>query len=62
MSEREKQILYINPYMWNLEKWHRRTYFQGKNTDTDVQKAHEDMKGRVGQIGRLRLTYIHSYV
>ena len=48
--------------MWNLEKWHRRTYFQGKNTDTDVQKAHEDMKGRVGQIGRLRLTYIHSYV
>ena len=20
-SEREKQILYINAYMWNLEKW-----------------------------------------
>ena len=22
-SEREKQILYINAYMWNLEKWCR---------------------------------------
>ena len=22
-SEREKQILYINTYMWNLEKWYR---------------------------------------
>ena len=21
-SEREKQILYINTYMWNLEKWY----------------------------------------
>ena len=22
-SEKEKQILYINAYMWNLEKWYR---------------------------------------
>ena len=22
-SEREKQILYINAHMWNLEKWNR---------------------------------------
>ena len=22
MSEREKQILYINTYIWNLEKWY----------------------------------------
>ena len=22
-SEREKQIPYINTYMWNLEKWYR---------------------------------------
>ena len=22
-SEREKQILYINAFMWNLEKWYR---------------------------------------
>ena len=22
-SEREKQISYVNPNMWNLEKWYR---------------------------------------
>ena len=22
-SEREKQMLYINAYLWNLEKWYR---------------------------------------
>ena len=22
-SERERQILYINAFMWNLEKWYR---------------------------------------
>ena len=23
LSQREKQIPYINAYMWNLEKWYR---------------------------------------
>ena len=27
-SEREKQILYINMYIWNLEKWYWWTYLQ----------------------------------
>ena len=30
-SERKKQMLYISAYMWNLEKWCRWNYFQGKN-------------------------------
>ena len=30
-SEGRKQILYINAYMWNLEKWCRWNYFQGRN-------------------------------
>ena len=30
-SERERQISYINAYMWNLEKWYRWTYLQSKN-------------------------------
>ena len=29
-SERERQISYINAYMWNLEKWYRWTYLQSK--------------------------------
>ena len=44
-SEREKQILYINAYMWNLEKWYRWTYLQGRNWDVDVEKGHVDTVG-----------------
>ena len=41
-SEREKQILYINTYMWNLEKWYRWTYFQGRNRDAGIENGHVD--------------------
>ena len=44
-SEREKQISYINTYMWNLEKWYRWTCLQGRNTDTDVENKRMDTKG-----------------
>ena len=67
-SEREKQISYINAYMWNLEKWYRWTSLQGRNRDTDVENKFMDTKwgGKqvvvvmvVGWIERLGLTYIH---
>ena len=33
-SERERQIPYINSYVWNLEKWYPWYYVQGgKDTD-----------------------------
>ena len=44
-SEREKQMSYINPYMWNLEKWYRWTYLQSRNRDTDVENKLTDTKG-----------------
>ena len=44
-SEREKQILYINAYMWNLEKWYRWTGLQGRNRDTAVENRHMDTNG-----------------
>ena len=44
-SEREKQISYINAYMWNLEKWYRWTVLQGRNWDTDVENKCRDTKG-----------------
>ena len=44
-SEREKQISYINAYLWNLEKWYRWTGLQGRNRDTDVENKRMDMKG-----------------
>ena len=48
-SEREKQILYIKAYMWNLEKWYRWSYLQNRNRDTDVENKHIDgCKGEEG--------------
>ena len=50
-SEREKQTLYINAYMWNLEKWYRLTYLQSRNRDTRVENKLMDTKGREGRGG-----------
>ena len=44
-SQSEKQISYINMYMWNLEKWYRWTGLQGRNWDTDVENERMDTKG-----------------
>ena len=44
-SEREKQISFINAYMWNLEKWYRWSGLQGRNWDTDVENKWMDTKG-----------------
>ena len=49
-SEREKQMSYINPYMWNLEKWYRWTYCQSRNRDTDAENKHKDTKGEGGRV------------
>ena len=47
-SEREKQISYINAYMWNLGKWYRWTYLQSRNRDTQVGNKCMDTKGEEG--------------
>ena len=47
-SEREKQILYINAYLWNLEKWYRWSYLQSRNRDTDVEDKCVHTKGEGG--------------
>ena len=44
-SEREKHILCIDAYMWNLEKWYRWTGLHGRNWDTDVENKRTDTKG-----------------
>ena len=38
-SEGEKQILYINTYMWYLEKQYWWIYLQGRNGDAHVQNG-----------------------
>ena len=42
MFSQEKQILYINRYMWTLEKWYRWTYFQGRNRDANIENRYVD--------------------
>ena len=57
-SEREKQISYINAYMWNLEKMTLMKLFAGKNRSTDVEKGLVDsLRGeeRVGLTERVVL-------
>ena len=59
-SERKIQILYINvcvyiyiyivhrvvkSWTWNLERWCRCDYFQGRNRDSDVENGHVDTVG-----------------
>ena len=44
-SERERQILYINAYIWNLEGRYRQSYMQGSKGDTDVNKRLVDSVG-----------------
>ena len=46
VNQKEKNIPYINEYMWHLEKWDRWAYWQGRNTDADVENGHADMVGR----------------
>jgi len=55
--------LYISVYMWNLGKWYRRIYVQGRNRDTDTENGlvgTEEREG--GQAGRAALRYAHGHV
>ena len=42
--------MYINAYMWNLEKWYTWAYLKGGNRDADVENWRVDsgMRGRRG--------------
>ena len=62
-SEKEKQISYINAYMWNLERWYWWTYLQGGNGDTDIENRLTDTsrgrKEKVGWTERVAWKHIH---
>ena len=49
-SERENQILCINTYIWNLEKWYWWIYLQGRSGDADVENEHVETVGE-GEVG-----------
>ena len=45
VSQREKEISYVNAYIWTLEKWHWWTYLQGRNSDRDIEDGLVDTVG-----------------
>ena len=46
--------------MWNLEKWYRWTYFQGRNREAErEQTCRYRGKGRVGWVGRFTGKHYH---
>ena len=45
VRQREKQILYLNIHIWNLEKWYRSTYLQGNTRDADIENRLVDTVG-----------------
>ena len=47
-SERERQILYINAYIWNFERQYQWSYRQGSKGDTDVKNRVLDSTGEGG--------------
>ena len=59
-SEKEKQISYINAYMWNLEKWYRWSYLQIRNRD--IERANMWIsRGGEGGGGMNWRTWIYIY-
>ena len=44
-TEIVKQILYINRYTWNLDRWYWWTYLQGSNGDADIENRFVDTAG-----------------
>ena len=43
--EREIQILYINTYIYNVERWYQQSYMHGSKEDTDVKNQLLDSVG-----------------
>ena len=60
-SEWEKQIEYINAYMWNLEKWYRWFYLQSRNRHKGRKQLYGYQRGKVGD-GRNWKIGIDTYV
>ena len=60
-SEREKQISYINAYIWNLERWYWWTYLQCSSGDAGIENRIVDtvVEREVGWFETVALKHIH---
>ena len=60
-SERERQISYINAYIWNLERWCWRAHMQGSNGDAGRGNRVAGTGRDVGQTRRVALKHALPY-
>ena len=60
-SERERQTLYINTYIWNLERWYWWAYFQGSSGDPDIENRLLDTVGE-GEGGTNGESSVETYM
>ena len=60
-NQLEKQIWYINTYIWNLEKWHWWTCSQDINRDAEVENGLVDTE-REGEVWMNWKSSINVYV
>ena len=51
LKKSEKQISYINTYVWNLEKWYRWSYLKRRNKDTCREQGYGYWVGAEGRNG-----------
>ena len=65
VSQKEKKLLYINAYIWNLKRWYWLIYLQSSNRDSDIKKRHVDTVGEgeggtdwESSVGTYTLTYV----
>ena len=59
-SEKERQVSYINTYIWNLEGWYWWTHLQGSSGDSDIEKRLVDTV-QEGESGMDWETSIETY-
>ena len=50
-SEREKQILYINTHIWNLERCYWWNYLQDSSGDADIENSYQYGTGGKERVG-----------
>ena len=50
-SEREKQVYYINAYMWNLEKWYRQPCLRNGDANVENKCMATRGEGRNWEVG-----------
>ena len=59
-SERKRQILYVNAYIWNLEIWYPWSYIQGSKGERDIKRKLLDSVGE-GEGGMIWENSIETY-